>query len=138
MKLGIFKRHYWLFTLLMLSVFGVNAHAHKHEETVFEMRTYTTQDGKLDALQARFRDHTLALFEKHGMTNVGYWTPTDKPNTLIYIVSHASREQAKKSWQNFINDPQWKKAYAASILNGKIVSNIESVFMLPTDYSPIK
>src|SRR5215470_10039985 len=71
---------------------------------VFELRTYTTNDGKLDALQARFRDHTTWIFQKHGITNVGYWVPEDKPNTLIYIVSHASREAAKQNWDAFRAD----------------------------------
>jgi hypothetical protein len=111
------------------------------ESRVFELRTYTTNSGKLPALHARFRDHTMKLFEKHGMKNVGYWTPTDKKladNTLIYIVSHASRDAAKKSWQGFINDPAWKVAYAESIADGKLVNKIESVYMTPTDFSPIK
>lgn len=108
---------------------------------VFELRTYTTNQGKLDALQARFRDHTTKLFERHGMTNVGYWTPQDAPgsqNTLIYILAHENREAAKKSWDSFRNDPEWKKVQQASEANGKIVSKVESVFMEPTDYSPMK
>lgn len=108
-----------------------------NEHTVFEMRTYTTFDGKLPALNARFQNHTLALFEKHGMHNIGYWLPTDKPNTLIYIVSHASKAAAADSWKNFIADPKWKAAYADSIRDGKLVSNIESVFMNATNYSAI-
>ena len=71
------------------------------QKRVFEIRTYTTHEGKLDALHARFRNHTLRLFEKHGMTNIGYWSPADKPlseNTLIYVLSHANRDAAKKSW----------------------------------------
>ena len=108
---------------------------------VFELRTYTTEEGKLDALQARFRDHTMKLFEKHGMTNIGYWTPEDAPlarNTLIYVLAHPSREAAKKSWDEFRNDPEWKRVREASEANGKIVSKLESVFMDATDYSPMK
>lgn len=108
---------------------------------VFEMRTYTTLDGRLEALKARFRDHTMKIFERHGMTNVGYWVPQDSPrseNTLIYIISHASREQAKKNWDDFRNDPEWKKVSADSEKDGKIVSKVESVFMSPTDFSQIK
>src|SRR5260370_4295183 len=74
---------------------------------IFELRTYTTNEGKLDALQARFRDHTMRIFQKHGMTNVGYWVPEDKPNTLIYIISHPSREAAKQNWDAFRADPEW-------------------------------
>jgi len=105
---------------------------------VFELRTYTTNEGKLDALQARFRDHTMRIFKKHGMTNVGYWVPQDKPNTLIYIISHASREAAKQNWDGFRNDPEWQKVAKESEANGKIVAKVESVYMDATDYSPMK
>src|SRR5690349_16082698 len=79
---------------------------------VFEIRTYHTLPGRLEALQTRFRNHTLKIFEKHGMTNVGYWVPQDSPakeSTLIYVISHASREQAKANWAAFLADPEWKK-----------------------------
>ena len=108
---------------------------------VFELRTYTAPDGKLPDLNARFRNHTMRIFQKHGMTNVGYWVPQDAPakdNTLIYIVSHASREAAKKSWADFGADPEWKKVSAESQVNGRIVAGVVSVFMDATDYSPIK
>lgn len=108
---------------------------------VFEMRTYTAPDGKLPNLQARFRDHTIRIFNKHGMRSVGYWVPQDEPNksnTLIYIISHASREQAKKNWADFQADPEWKKVSAESQVDGRIVSGVVSVFMDATDYSPIK
>lgn len=105
---------------------------------VFELRTYTTLPGKLDALHARFRDHTTKLFEKHGMTNLGYWTPADEPrskDTLIYVLAHDSRAAAEKSWQGFRTDPEWHAARDASEASGKIVSKVESVFLEPTDYS---
>lgn len=108
---------------------------------VFELRTYTAPDGKLPLLQKRFRDHTLRIFEKHGMKNVGYWVPQDAPardNTLIYVISHASRDAAKQSWANFAADPEWKKVSAESQVDGPIVSRVVSVFMDATDYSPIK
>ncbi len=103
---------------------------------LYELRTYTTNDGKLEALHSRFRDHTQRLFEKHGMVNVAYWTPTDKPNTLIYIIAHKSPEAAKVSWAAFVADPEWQAAYAASIADGRLVNNIDSVYMQKTDYSP--
>ena len=106
---------------------------------VYELRTYTTEPGRLPALNARFKNHTLRLFEKHGMKNVMYWVPTDdklKDNTLIYIISHASLDAAKKSWDDFRNDPEWKSAREESEKDGKIVSKAESVYMVPTDYSP--
>ena len=105
---------------------------------VFELRTYTTHEGKLDALQARFRNHTTRIFQKHGMTNIGYWVPQDKPNTLIYIISHASREAAKQNWEGFRADPEWQKVAKESEANGKIVAKVESVYMDATDYSAIK
>lgn len=108
---------------------------------VYELRTYTAPDGKLPLLQKRFRDHTMRIFQKHGMTNVGYWVPQDAPakdNTLIYIISHANRDAAKQSWANFAADPEWKKVSAESQVDGPIVSKVVSVYMDATDYSPIK
>ena len=109
---------------------------------VFEIRTYHTLPGRLDALHQRFREHTMKMFEKHGMTNVAYWTFEDSPareNTLIYVISHASREQAKVNWAEFGNDPVWKKIAADSEADGgKIVERVESVFVDATDYSPLK
>jgi hypothetical protein len=108
---------------------------------VFEIRTYTANEGKLEALLARFRNHTTRLFEKHGMTNVGYWVPQDPPlsqNTLIYIVAHPSREAAKKSWAAFRADPDWQKAQKESEAGGKLVVKVESVYMDAADFSKIK
>ena len=108
---------------------------------VFELRTYTAPEGKLPNLQARFRDHTMRLFEQHGMTNIGYWTPQDEPNslnTLVYIISHDSREAAAASWDAFRSDPEWREGSRASQVDGRIVSNVESVFLDATDFSPIQ
>ena len=108
---------------------------------VFEIRTYTTLPGRLDALNARFRNHTMRIFEKHGMTNVGYWIPQDAPrkdNTLIYIIAHASRAQAVRNWEAFGKDPEWARVAAESEKDGKILEKIESVYVNATDYSPIK
>lgn len=108
---------------------------------VFEIRTYTAAEGKLDALKARFRDHTIRLFEKHGMTNIGYWMPQDDPlseNTLIYILAFPSREAAKQSWDAFRADPEWQKARAASEADGRLTVNVESIFADPADFSPLK
>ena len=109
----------------------------------FEMRTYTTHDGKLDALHKRFRDHTNTLFQKHGMELVGYWTPNqgeESSNTLVYILAFPSQEARNESWDAFRNDPEWQKAYEKSHedAGGKIVKKVDSVFLSPTDYSPIK
>jgi hypothetical protein len=108
---------------------------------VFELRTYTTVDGRLDALQARFRNHTTRLFEKHGMTNVGYWIPQDSvrsKNTLIYLLAHSSRDAARRSWEGFRNDPDWHKVRDASEADGRIVMRVESTYLSPTDYSRMK
>ena len=106
---------------------------------VYELRTYTTNEGKLDDLNDRFRDHTLALFEKHGMENVGYWVPVDEPNsknTLIYVLKHKSRDAAKKSWAAFLADKDWKKAFAESRKDGPLLAKApESVFLKATDYT---
>ncbi len=85
------------------------------QSAVFELRTYTTNEGKLDNLNARFRDHTVRLFKKHGIESVGYWVPTDEKkskNTLIYVIRHESREAAKASWRAFGSDPAWKNGNA--------------------------
>jgi hypothetical protein len=108
---------------------------------VFEIRTYTAHPGKLDALHARFRDHTMRFFQKHGMTNLAYWSPEDAPlsqNTLIYVISHESREAAKKNWDGFRNDPDVRTVFAASEEQGKLVAKVEAVYMDATDYSPLK
>ena len=108
---------------------------------VFELRTYTAAPGKFDALHKRFRDHTVRLFTKHGMTHVGYWTPADAPlseNTLIYVLAHRDREAAKKSWAGFRSDPEWLKARDESQKDGSLTTKVESVFLDPTDYSPMK
>ena len=116
--------------------------AEKHAQNrFFEMRTYTANEGKLDDLHKRFREHTNQLFEKHGMTLVGYWTPVDGPqskNTLVYILAYPDREAREKSWKEFMDDPDWKAAYEASHKNGPLVEKAVSQFLTPTDYSPIK
>ena len=104
---------------------------------VYELRTYTAADGKLDALESRFRDHTMDLFERHGMKNIAYWIPVDVPNTLIYVLAHHDRDAAKKSWQSFVNDQDWQRIFKASRVDGPLVVRIESVFMKATDYSPM-
>lgn len=107
------------------------------EKPVYELRTYYAAEGKLDALHKRFRDHTCRLFEKHGMTNVGYWVPLENPDQkLIYLLKFPSRAARDKAFQDFVNDPDWKKAHAESEKDGKLVTKIDSVFLQTTDYSP--
>lgn len=129
----------------LLSVFALGAvfpqEAQAETMRVFEMRTYTTHPGRLDALHSRFRDHTNYIFVKHGMSLIGYWTPADGPeaeNTLVYILAYPSMAAREASWKAFREDPAWKSAQAASEADGKIVSKVESVFLNPTDYSPIR
>ena len=112
------------------------------EHRVFELRTYHTHEGKLDALHKRFREHTCRLFQKHGMELIGFWTPREEKdgrrNTLVYLLAFPSREAANASWKAFREDPEWVKAKEASEKDGKLVDKVESVFLNPTDYSPIK
>ncbi len=108
---------------------------------VFELRTYTAPEGKLSNLQARFRDHTMRIFENHGMANIGSWTPQDEPNssnTLVYIIAHDSREAAAASWDAFRSDPEWQTVSRESQVDGRIVSGVVSVFLDPLDFSPIQ
>jgi hypothetical protein len=105
---------------------------------VFELRTYTANEGKLETLHTTFKNHLMGFFQKHGITNVVYFKPTDAPlsqTTLIYLVSHDSREAAAKSWAAFRNDPDWKKISAET---GPMASKVDSVFLETTDYSPMK
>ena len=111
--------------------------AANNEERVYEMRTYYAAPGKLDALNARFRDHTSQLFEKHDMTNVGYWTPVDNSeNKLIYILSFPNPKAREQSWKAFMADPDWNKARKESEVNGRLVTRVESLLLTATDYSP--
>ena len=135
----------WLFLLVGLvlgtSLQWTRAAGAESTGKVFEIRTYHTFPGRLDALHKRFREHTMKMFEKHGMSKVGYWVPQDSPaheSTLIYVISHPSREAAKANWAAFSADPEWKKIADDSQKDGKIVERVESVFMDATDYSPLK
>ena len=106
---------------------------------VFELRVYHTYEGKLDGLLARFRDHTMTIFKRHGIESVAYWVPTDEPlkdKTLFYIVKHPSREAATANWAAFRADPEWQKVSAASEANGKLVELTESTYLKLTDFSP--
>ena len=107
--------------------------------TVFELRIYHAYEGKLDDLLRRFRDHTMRLFEKHGIHNVAYWTPLDEPlkgKTLVYMLAHPSREAATVNWKAFQDDPEWQAVRDKSEANGKLVEKIDSTFLALTDFSP--
>ena len=106
---------------------------------VYELRVYHAAAGKLPELLARFRDHTVKLFDRHGMKSVAYWTPLDEPdksNTLIYILHHPSREAAAANWKSFQDDPEWKTVKDKSEANGKLTDKIDSTYMALTDFSP--
>ena len=134
------NRRSWLATTFAAAMcFSVPAHA-VEDSRVFEMRIYVTNEGKLPALLSRFRDHTVGLFKKHGIENVGYWVPVEKTEgadtTLIYVIAHKSREAAASSWDAFRKDPDWQAAAKASEAAGKILAQKpEVIFMKATDYS---
>lgn len=134
-------------TLTLLALSGAGYWAmrqttvHAASPRVYELRVYHTYEGKLDDLLKRFREHTMTIFERHGMKNVAYWTPTDEPlkgKTLYYVISHESREAARDNWKAFREDPEWQKVSKASEANGKIVEKVDSTFLEPTDFSPMK
>jgi NIPSNAP len=135
-----------VFAVTVLSMFAAGTNTTSPsiapDSRCFELRTYYATPGKLEALNARFRDHTCALFKKHGMEIVGFWIPTDKEqgaeNKLVYMLAHKSREAAKQSWKDFQADPEWQKVRTESEANGKLTEKIESVFMAATDFSPLK
>jgi len=127
--------------VLVLSGYAIGRAQQPAATHVYEMRTYTAAEGKLDAVNARFRDHTRRIFERHNMKSIGYWTPLEGPTagtTLVYILEHPSREEARKNWAEFSADPEWQKVKAESEKDGRIVAKAESVFLAPTDYSALK
>jgi hypothetical protein len=106
--------------------------------TIYELRIYHVNPGKLESLVARFRDHTDKLFAKHGIKSVAYWTALDEPtksNTFFYILEHPSREAAAANWKAFQDDPDWKAVKAKSEENGKLVDHIDPTFLTLTDFS---
>lgn len=108
----------------------------------YELRTYTAAPGKLEELHARFRNHTMRLFKKHGMEVVGFWGPTDKEkgseDTLVYVLAFPSREARNAAWRAFSSDPEWQNARKESEKNGSLTSKVDSVIMMATDYAPVK
>ena len=108
---------------------------------IYELRTYTAHEDKLENLLTRFRDHTLRIFESHGMKNIGYWLSEKKEGEqqkLVYIISHKDAEAAAASWAAFSKDPQWKKVAAESQVDGKLVKKVERQYLTPTDFSKLK
>jgi hypothetical protein len=128
-----------ILSLILCSLlFSIMTHATAAaDHRCYEMRTYYVAPGKMEALHKRFRDHTNRLLEKHGVAMIGYWVPLEKKEEkLIFILSYPSREAREKSWQAFMNDPEWKAAFKASEAEGRIVEKVDTVFMTTTDYSP--
>jgi hypothetical protein len=130
--------------LITAMVFGAGLpatamHQAKADDTmVYELRTYIAAPGKMPELLKRFRDHTTQIFEKHGMKNIGYWVSEKEPETLIYVIAHKSRAAADKSWAAFRKDPEWVSARAESEKGGPLTKSVKSVYMTPTDFSPLK
>jgi NIPSNAP len=142
------KRRTLLQSIPALVLFGETASAKMRDRpagsrptttSVYELRVYHTYPGKLDDLLTRFRDHTMRLFEKHGMKNVAYWTPTEDPlkgNALFYVIAHPSRDAATANWKSFSEDPEWQTVRDKSEANGKLVEKVDSTFLVLTDFSP--
>ena len=127
------RKFFLLFTLLAACAMAQNR--------VYELRTYHCNEGKLETLKTRFRDHTIEIFKRHGIESIGYWVPQDpetSKNTLVYLIVHPSRADAAKNWAAFSSDPEWKKVAADSEKDGKIVNKVDSVFLDPTDFSQLK
>ncbi len=138
-RIALLNRTMILRTLLVSTMLAaaLPAIAAEKDTRCFEMRTYYAAPGKLDDLLARFRDHTVKLFEKHGITNVGYWVPIENTdNKLVYVIAFPSREASAQSWKEFRADPDWQSAAKASEANGKLLTKVESVFLNATDFSP--
>ena len=127
----------FLLTLLCAGLFSFEVNAKKADNRYFEMRIYYCHPGRLDALIQRFTNHTTKIFEKHGMTNVGYWIPTNNTeNALYYILAYPSKAERDSSWKHFSSDPEWKTVSKKSEETGKIVAKVTSIFMNATDFSP--
>ena len=122
-------------------MFGFDARsAPNSPHHVYELRLYHVHEGKMDALKARFGDHTDAIFKRHNMKSVGYWVPEDAPdsqNLFVYILEHPSRQEAEKNWAAFQADPEWKRVKAESEANGPLVDHIDRYFMDPASFSAL-
>lgn len=130
----------FLLALVSAETPPTQSHVNKNSR-VFEIRRYTTNVDKLEALKTRFREHTIRLFEKHGITSIAYWIPADTPrskNTFVYVLSHPNRDLAKQHWAEFLADPEWIKVKAESEVDGELVAEIDSEFVNPTDFSPLQ
>ena len=126
---------------VMLAFAKLGASNPESPHHVYELRLYHAKEGKMDALKARFGDHTDAIFRRHNMKSIGYWSPEDAPdsqNLFIYILEHPSRQEAEKNWAAFQADPEWQKVKAESEANGPLVDHIDHYFMDPTSFSALR
>lgn len=126
---------------LMLAFSKLGASNAQPPSHVYELRLYHAHEGKMDALKARFGDHTDAIFRRHNMKSIGYWSPEDAPdsqNLFIYILEHPSRQEAEKNWAAFQADPEWQKVKAESEAHGALVDHIDRYFMDPTSFSALR
>jgi hypothetical protein len=134
--------HFVSFALGALAMLGVSRVTQSRAQSTnhaFELRTYHAMPGKLEDLNARFRDHTIEIFNRHHMKSIGYWIPQDnKDNVLIYILEHPGKEEGMKNWIAFRADPEWQQVSKASEANGKLVDHVDSLYMDPADFSPLK
>jgi len=105
---------------------------------IYELRTYVAEPGRLDTLLARFRNHTLDLFTRHGMTNIGYWVETERPDTLVYLLAHDDAQSASASWEAFRADPEWIRVKSESEKDGPVVRSVTSSYVTPTDFSALQ
>ena len=130
-----------IFSAVLGLIIGTFFTASAQDQKVFELRTYQATPGNLDNLHARFRDHTLRIFRKHGMEIVGFWSPTseeERDDILVYLLAHDSQGAADASWQAFGADPEWDRVSEESNRNGQILAGVERKYMVATDYSPMK
>ena len=105
---------------------------------IYELRTYVAEPGRMDVLLARFRNHTVELFARHGMTSIGYWVDAERPDTLVYLLVHADRPSATAAWEAFRADPEWVMVKSESEKDGAVVRSVTSSFLEPTGFSPLQ
>lgn len=128
----------WIFAVVAAVLFsGCASISNKADTRCYELRVYHSPPGKLDALHARFRDHTMTLFEKHGIENVAYWVPVENTNNiLVYLLAYPNRAARDASWKSFMADPKWKEVWKRSEANGALVAKVDQTFLERTDFSP--
>lgn len=104
---------------------------------MFELRTYTATEGNREALSARFRDETIALFTEHNITTIGFWLDAQDQNKLHYLVKHEQGTPAE-NWKRFVADPRWTELKARTEADGPLTAAMESIFLEATDFSALQ